>query len=276
MSSHWSLVAFTLLIQSAAGIVWCIQAASICHPGPLSGGYLDYPVFAALIAALAGLAAAMGHLGYPWAGFHAIRNLKGSWLSRESATVSIFIGVLAVMAAVSLIRPGSVMVYVLPVGSLAAGAVLYCMVHVYRLRTVPSWNHAGTPLNYLGSALLLGGLFFTLVSYNHPQVFNTSFTVPVKHLYRNIGVFAIVVGYILKTTASVVAPSTNLDLARGLKTSATLAQVLGGVALLALLGLSEVSVNLQRVFSLLAMAGLVTGEIIHRIRFYTAYYRVGL
>ena len=276
MSSHWSLVAFTLLIQFAAGIVWFMQVASICHPGPLSGGYLLYPVFTALGAALAGLTAAMGHLGRPWAGFHAIRNIRGSWLSRESATVSVFIGVLVIMAVVSLIRPGSLIDYVLPVASLAAGAALCSMVFVYRLRTVPTWNHAGTPLNYLSSAFLLGGLLFILVSVNHPQVFNSGFAGPVNHLYRNIGLFAIVAGYIIKIAAFIITPPADLDVVKGLRISATIAQVLGGVALLALLGLTEVSSNLQPVFLLLMIAGVVTGEIIHRIRFYEVYYRVGL
>ena len=276
MSSHWSLVAFTLLIQSAAGSVWCMQAASILQSGPRSADFLRVHAFTALVAALVGLAAAVGHLGHPLAGFHAIRNLKSSWLSRESVAVSIFAGVLVVIAVLSLSRSGSVFDDVLPLGSLAAAVALYAMIHVYRLRTVPSWNHTGTPLNYLGSALLLGGLLFLLVSIIHPQATHAGLTVIEKPSCGNIGLFAIVAGYLLKIAASLVAPSADMNVVKGLRISAMLAQVLGGVALIALLGSTEVSTNLQRTFLLLATAGLVTGEILQRIRFYAAYQRIGL
>jgi DMSO reductase anchor subunit len=276
MLSHWSLVAFTLLVQSAAGSIWCTQAASIMHSGSQSVSSLTFHVFAALVAALAGMAAAVGHLGHPMASFHAIKNLKRSWLSRESVAVNIFAGVLAAIVVVSLTPSDSAFDFILVLGSIAAMIALYAMICVYRLRTVPSWNHAGTAFAFLGSALLLGGLLFILVSILDPHVTWQSLTVMQKPSYVAIGLCSIVAGYMLKIAGLIVIPPTRVDIAKGLGTSATVAHLFGGVAFVALLGLTEAGPILQRAFLFLASAGLVTGEIVHRIRFYAAYQRVGL
>jgi DMSO reductase anchor subunit len=163
MPNHWSLVMFTLMVQSAVGSVWCVQAALFWDGGLAELLHLKFQILAALCLVLTGLAAAMSHLGNPGGSLHAVKNFKSSWLSREIFSVNVFAGFLAVMAVLAQIRPGVLNVWVLLGGSLAGGTVLYAMTRVYRLRTVPAWNHAGTALTFLGSALLLGGLVCTLV-----------------------------------------------------------------------------------------------------------------
>ena len=63
MPSHWSLVIFTLMVQSAVGSVWCLQAAFFWNGGRVGLPHLKFQILAALCLVLAGLAAAMVHLG---------------------------------------------------------------------------------------------------------------------------------------------------------------------------------------------------------------------
>lgn len=80
MRSHWSLVVFTLLIQSTAGGVWFVQGTLLLDPGRLGESRRRFQIivvpFVASGAVLAVMVAATGHLGNPLAGFHAIGNLK--------------------------------------------------------------------------------------------------------------------------------------------------------------------------------------------------------
>ena len=274
MPNHWSLVIFTLMVQSAVGSVWCLQAAIIWNGSLVGLPHLKFQIIAALCLVLAGLAAAIAHLGKPGDSLHAVKNFKSSWLSREILSVNIFAGFLATMAALAHIRPGALNGWVLLVGSLAGGAVLYAMTKVYRLRTVPAWNHAGTPLIFLGSALLLGGLFCTLV-----LKILTLFQV-VGHdamgqiEYRNAALIAVLAGFILKISACGVKPSGAIS-SRPYKTRQPVLQGVG-VALWMIYLLATANPFFQSLLLFVAAVCLVTGEIIHRIQFYSSYQRVGL
>ena len=275
MRNHWSLVPFTLLIQSAVGSVWCVQTALFLSGGRVGLLYLKFQIIAALCLVLAGLAAAMTHLGKPGDSLHAARNLKSSWLSREIFTVNLFAGILAAMAAVSHIRPGALNGWVMLAGSLAGGTALYAMTRVYRLKTVPSWNHAGTPLNFLGSALLLGGLLFRMVLQILPVLQNVGHDAQWPASARNIAFIAVLVGFVLKMLAAGVSPSRT--------TSSGPFKILQpvmqgcGVAFWAVSILFGGSPGIQSaLLSLAAVCCLVAGEIIHRIHFYDSYQRVGL
>lgn len=274
MRNHWSLVPFTLLIQSAVGSVWCVQTALFLNAGRVGLLYLKFQIIAALCLVLAGLAAAMTHLGKPGDSLHAARNLKSSWLSREIFTVNLFAGILAAMAAVSYIRPGALNGWVMLAGSLAGGTALYAMTRVYRLKTVPSWNHAGTPLNFLGSALLLGGLLFRMVLQILPVLQNVGHDAQWPASARNIAFIAVLVGFVLKMLAAGVSPSRT--------TSSGPFKILQpvmqgcGVAFWTVSILFGGSPGLQSALLSLAAVCLVAGEIIQRIHFYGSYERVGL
>ena len=47
MHSHWSLVLFTLLVQSVVGSVWCIQLLLIIKGGQMDPLHLKYQLVAA-------------------------------------------------------------------------------------------------------------------------------------------------------------------------------------------------------------------------------------
>ena len=101
------------------------------------------------------------------------------------------------------------------------------MTRVYRLRTVPSWNHAGTPLTFVGSALLLGGLLCTLVLKILTLLQVVGHDAMGQNEYRSVALIAVLVGFILKMLAARVKPS-GVDLRRTFK---TLQPVLQGVGI---------------------------------------------
>ena len=269
MRNQWSLVIFTLLVQSAVGSVWCVQVALFLSDGRVDILLLKSQIIAALCLALAGLAAAMTHLGKPGDSLHAVKNFKSSWLSREVFSVTLFAGFLATMAASAYFHPAFLKGWVVLFGSLAGGTALYAMTRVYRLRTVPSWDHAGTPLNFLGSALLLGGLLCTLVL----KILTLLLTVGPEE-FRNIAFIAVLAGLVLKMTAAGVSPS---EAATSGQFKALQPVFLGsGIVLWVGYILSGGSPGFQSVLLSFAAVSLIAGEIIQKIQFYDSYHRVGL
>ena len=275
MPSHWSLVMFTLMVQSAVGSLWCLQAALVWNAGLVGSLHLKFQIIAALGLVLAGLTAAMVHLGKPGDSLHAVKNFKSSWLSREIFSVNIFAGYLAVLAVLSHFRPGRLNIWLLAVGSLAGGMVLYAMTRVYCLRTVPSWNHAGTPLTFVGSALLLGGLLCTLVLKILTLLQVIGHGEMGQNEYLGVALIAVLVGFILKILVAGVKPSGVTTSAGPYKTLQPVMQG-GGIALWMASIPAGVNPIFQSLLLFLAAVCLVSGEIIHRIHFYSSYQRVGL
>jgi len=173
------------------------------------------------------------------------------------------------MAVLAHIKPAVLNGWIMLAGSLTGGTAIYAMTRVYRLRTVPSWNHAGTPLHFLGTALLLGGLLCTLVLKMYPILPAVG-----QDEYRNVSIIAVLAGVVLKMLAAGVSPSGAIPLGP----FGTLQPVFHGSGVVLWVGyiLSGGSIAFQSVLLMFAAVSLVTGEIIHRIRFYDAYQRVGL
>jgi DMSO reductase anchor subunit len=274
MLNHWSLVIFTLMVQSAVGSVWCLQIAIFWNGGRVDSPHLKFQILVALGLVLAGLATAMAHLGRPGDSLQAVKNFKSSWLSREIFSVNLFAGWLVVMAVLAQIRPGALNGWLVLVGSLAGGGVLYAMTRVYRLRTVPSWNHAGTPLTFVGSALLLGGLLGTLVLKILTLLQVVGHAAMGQDGYRIVALIAVLVGFILKILACKVKPCGTIS-SKPFKTRQPVLQGLG-VALWMIYFFAAGNPVFQSFLLFSAAVCLVTGEIIHRAQFYSSYQRVGL
>lgn len=154
---NFSLAAFTLLAQGAVGLIWCLLAVS--WPDPSVTGPLFLPAFyISLGMTVFSLLIALCHLGNPKNAPYAVSNVIHSRLSREIIAVHLFaaglLGLWVLTRYGSHIhwqRLGDLLVFLL-----GAGAV-WTIARVYRLTAVPAWNHWGTPLDFLGSALLTGG-----------------------------------------------------------------------------------------------------------------------
>lgn len=275
MRSHWSLVAFTLLIQSAAGSIWCLQAAAFLSDAPLSQLFLKFQVVAAVGVLFLGLVMALAHLGNPSACFYAVRNIKSSWLSREIAAVSLFGVVLMALTLIVFIRPALLNDWTLLICSAASGLALYAMIKVYRLKTVGSWNHTGTAINYIGSAMLLGGILFMLVTSVFISLKGTSDIHLVPVIFRNISMAVVFIGMMVKTAAIGLGPSTLIASPGRFKMLWPIIQGCGGVLwIISLLFIPDSGI--KSVLFLTTGALLIAGEILHRIEFYESYNRAGL
>ncbi len=153
IKSEVPLVAFTLLLQAAAGM-----AILLGIPGLFPSSQAAVLAMGGLL--VAGMLSSLLHLGKPWRAWRAIIHLRKSWLSREIlATVLFGGGWMALGLAYFLpgTTTGLLQVLHLLAGLLGLGLV-YSMTWVYRLHNVPPWDTPRTGLAFACSSLLLGGL----------------------------------------------------------------------------------------------------------------------
>jgi DMSO reductase anchor subunit len=145
-----SLVGFTLMAQTAVGLLWSLAAVGL-PTTPLL-------LVAALTAAAGG--ASLLHLGSPRRAWRALGNLRVSWLSREILFLGLFgLGVILMLGAAWIGRPATGLRHAITIATaVAGGGLLYSMARVYRLRTVPAWDTPLTTASFFLTAGSLGGL----------------------------------------------------------------------------------------------------------------------
>jgi DMSO reductase anchor subunit len=154
------LVFFTVFSQLSAGlvVVWGLVATLESHPEPfLAAGFLRLVLSIALLVLVLGVMAASLHLGSPGRSPLALTNFKHSWLSREALAGLVFGSLVVVLLLISWagVHPSfSRFLVVFP--SLAGLGLVWSIARLYRLRTVPAWNHPGTPATFFTTSLLLG------------------------------------------------------------------------------------------------------------------------
>jgi anaerobic dimethyl sulfoxide reductase subunit B (iron-sulfur subunit) len=145
--SELPLVAFTLLIQMAAGM-----AVVSLFSGPLS--LLLLFVLGGLIGT--GGVVAFLHLGTPTNAWRAVFHLKKSWLSREI----LMFGLFGMSWSLTLFLPG---MGKLPLALCGIG-LIYSMAQVYRLRSIQAWDSNLTLWAFALSSMVLGGAGMFLLS----------------------------------------------------------------------------------------------------------------
>ena len=132
---HWPLVWMTLLTQAAVG-------------ASLTAGEGSGRLTAAVLAAVA-LAVSLLHLGRPLYAWKALRNLQGSWLSREVALFGAFGGLAAMAVGVPAAAPLAAVV----------GAVgVYASGRLYMVPGRPAWASPLTLARFGATTLAVGGL----------------------------------------------------------------------------------------------------------------------
>lgn len=273
MHSHWSLVFFTLAVQSVVGHIWCIQAALFlggCRP---DSPWLKYQIFLSLGMLLPGLAVSVTHLGSPAASIHAVRNIRHSWLSREIAAVNLFACSLAAITVFLLFNPGELNPWIVTGESLIGVVTLFAMTRVYLLRTVPSWNHIRTLLSFLGSALILGAVLFVLSFSLQDMMTGPGPGAKQLAVSRYIAFGILSAGLMLSVLA---AAGHSWKRALDLKPACPPVIQTAGFGLWAFSlapGLRP-ETHLGCLFP--AAVLLVAGEVFHRIKFYNNYQRLGL
>jgi anaerobic dimethyl sulfoxide reductase subunit C (anchor subunit) len=161
-----TLVAFTLLAQTAVGMLWALVATRwIPAMGPGSSIVASpdimphAPLAVSGALAIAALAVSLLHLGRPGNAWRSLGNLRTSWLSREILFMSLFTVGWAGFFLLEVLGASASIVEGVALGTGAVGvALVYAMGRVYRLRTVPSWDSVRTTLGFLLTALILGTL----------------------------------------------------------------------------------------------------------------------
>lgn len=162
--SHSALAITLVLMQAAAGthIVTSGPSFATGARGELLGAD---GALAALVVGIIALASAFFHLGRPHLAFRAFLGLRTSWLSREIASFTGFVGVAGLHALSHhrvLLEPWRPY---LAAGAAALGLIAVgCSVMVYAATRRPAWNGATTAYRFYGSALILGSALVLLVA----------------------------------------------------------------------------------------------------------------
>jgi DMSO reductase anchor subunit len=272
--ANLSLICFTLLTQSAVGLVF-ITTMGHWFGSAMQTDISFRPMALALGITTAGLLAALSHLAAPRLAPHALRNPATSWLSREVLLVPFFAAALCLAILATLIGNTVTLIVVEIAACLLGGAALWAMTGVYLLKTVPAWNTPATTLEFTGSALLLGGALSVVL---------TSFETAGWNPALNPAAAGMFLGLVIKLAAIKPAmqaeraardqlwyqqPAFTLSAGRTLAMRSVLN--VAGVALM----LASTNKSLQLgLFSGLVI--LVTGEVLGRLRFYRLYGRIGL
>ena len=276
---NWSLVCFTLITQSAIGLVW-IRVMGRWFGGGAQTDFSIWPLVTALILTGLGLIAALAHLAKPSLAPHSLRNLTASWLSREILSVQAFAGAVVLSILASLLEGPAVLIILETAACLLGGAAMFAMTRVYLLKTVPEWNSPATLLEFAGSVMLLGGALggvLTSLEVMGQPGRSTAF------IAAGIG---ILLGLILKIAA--ISPALSAEQAARTQTwyAPSGSLVSFGRALSIRMGLNlpglvlilaaMVGYGPTWLWTFISLACLGTGEVVGRQRFYKAYRRLGL
>ncbi len=181
-----SLVAFTLLAQTAVGMFWALTGVWWGSGGGTPGARgvavgTPLPASVVMVGPILGAAAGIAffHLGTPKNAWRALANVRRSWLSREILFLGLFGAGWAAVVALAWVESGSpgggsthrsVVAAAVAVTALLGAALVYSMARVYRLRTVPAWDTALTSWTFFLTAGSLGGLTAALCAILAPAV----------------------------------------------------------------------------------------------------------
>ena len=161
---EWALLAFTILGQTAAGlmIVLLIVRAYITGKGGvnLADRLTDRSLYMVVPIMALALLASLLHLGSPLHIVRAVPNIGSSWLSREVVMAVTFVIFAALFTFLQLRKSGSnsLRTFLGWITGLVSAAYIYSMGMVYMIPTQPSWNTLATPLTFIAGSLLLGTL----------------------------------------------------------------------------------------------------------------------
>ena len=154
-----SLVAFTLLVQTACGALIGLAGVQLLGSSDVLGP-LSFVVVGLLL--LVAAVVSTLHLGAPRRALNAARNLRHSWLSREIVCLGLMGGLVTLGAAVApAADPEATMAtrtLIAVLASAAGAALLLAMVRLYTVRTIPEWKVLPTSARFAGSTLRLGAV----------------------------------------------------------------------------------------------------------------------
>ena len=244
-----------------------------------------------------GLLASFLHLGSARNAWYALSNLRSSWLSREIFFAMLFtsgVSLFSVLGANT--RPGLAIVVLYVMTGFSGLALIYCMISIYRLRTVPRWNSPVTELSFWTTTLLLG-ILTSIVSYyltalyvinyqaSLPMLAELEWRINLVRLITPLTFLALTLILIQALLTSKRLPrksSFNKDIPGKHKAIASFRQWLLGLGgsglLLSILFLHNSSPSISTIASLVIISWLciVIGEVLGKTAFYEARKQPGL
>jgi anaerobic dimethyl sulfoxide reductase subunit C (anchor subunit) len=161
---EWALLAFTILGQTAAGLMIVLMIVRTYIAGKAGSDLADRltnrPLFMIVPIMALAFVASLFHLGSPLHIVRAVPNIGSSWLSREVVIAVTFMILAALFTFLQWRRAGSegLRVVVGWITALLAAAYIYAMGRVYMISTQPAWNTLATPVMFIVCSLLLGVL----------------------------------------------------------------------------------------------------------------------
>jgi len=160
---HWSLVWMTSLIQLSVGALVAAVATHRTDPILLTL-ILVLTVFTLNISVL--------HLGRPAYAWRALKMWRRSWLSREVLLFGLFFSSLTMLTVLAWLRsthllPTSNNIFALAqlLASLCGVAGILASARIYLVPARPAWNMRHTPIDFLLSSAVLGGIAISALSY---------------------------------------------------------------------------------------------------------------
>lgn len=286
-SSDWSLVLFTILVQSAVGIVVITEGARLFSS--TNGATLRRQTTAACVLTAMGLVLSLTHLGTPTHSVFTIMNLGNSWLSREILSVSSFFGVILVLSVLRWRNPEARTTF-LSMLAIALGLIaVYVMSRVYLLETVPVWDNVSTVFNFFGTMLLAGAVTSGVIGSIGNSGRECDATCPnvtgslciIAQAGLTLEFIAIVLHMIALSGVDANGIS-GLDLVtrEGLGALVVrIAMICAGVGIFSWFGIKAIGAKRFRISvnpALSALALVLGGEIIGRLMFYGTYMRIGI
>ena len=148
--SHWPLITMLVLTQAAAGL---FLAASLLGFSTVATAQQRLAL-GGMTLLIAGLAAAVFHLGQPFKAWRAFLGWRKSWLSREIILLNIF----ALVAGGAILAPPLV-----PLAAAFGLASVFASAMVYVDTARPLWSPRIAFGNFFGTTLLLGATLAAVV-----------------------------------------------------------------------------------------------------------------
>ncbi|BDQ35737.1 DMSO reductase subunit C [Pseudodesulfovibrio nedwellii] len=288
--NEWSLVIFTILVQTAIGMLLVSEVARVISPSSVSKSFSWQLPTISLVTG-ASLLFSLGHLGTPMHSVYTILNAGSSWLSREIlATGGFFVSVVA-LAVIRMKSPEAKATGVSVAASILGLVTVFVMSRVYMLQTVPVWDSISTMLGFYGTMLILGsiagGVLFGIQTNKGDELKKGD------HI-RIAGAFivAAILGLGLKFIG-IPLDMISLDATNNLGVSGIDILTSGGTFLfvacvaLTFLGTAVFAWGIYKIIasnemsamtnlSLCAFGLVLAGEIVARLMFYGTYLRIGL
>jgi len=169
-NQDWSLVFFTTLAQLSVGIIlWFTFSGYFYNDMDLlieTGLSLRNPVLLALVFIGVATVVSFLHLGKPSNAPNALNNLSGSWLSREILALGAYsLSLLLVLLLGWETGNTEYLKYTMVPSSVIGIALLWMMIRIYVIPTIPAWNSWHTPLSFVSTAICLGLLTFLVFQF---------------------------------------------------------------------------------------------------------------